>query len=105
MPCSVSGGIKGRFQPDDLRFHKHHIETTGREGGKTHQIKARSKYNAFALDRTNAGCRTTMQRAGALADLYEHQGVVFITHDEVNFAPAPSRRPIIALKQLQSRRL
>ncbi len=60
------------------------------------------KDDASLLGSTDAGTRPTVAGAGASPYLDKHGGAVGGSHDQVDFASAASRRPIIALHQPQA---
>ena len=95
--------IKCRRQPlQALWLQQHHIKAARRRDRQAHQVMPGCKDDASLLGRTDAGTRPTVAGAGPSTYLDKHGGAVCGTHDQVDFATAASRRPIIALHQPQA---
>ena len=98
--------VKSRLQPREApRINGHHIKAARRRLAQAHQVMTRGKHDTALLDTAHAGGRTAVRSAGALAYFDKHQRAGRIAHDQVNFATAAPRRPIIALQQAQTRGL
>ncbi len=101
----LSSRIKRRLQPLDAGgLHGHHVKAASRRFAKPHQIVARRKNDTPLLQGADAGSSATVASAAAPAHLYKHQRAITRSHDQVNFAAATSRGPIIALKKAQAAR-
>ena len=100
------GGVKGRWQPDQaLRTALDHVKAAWRQAAPAQEIVLRRPDDALLLDPAHAGRATAKLARGAAAHLHKHQGAVGRAHDQVNFAAATPRRPIIARQKAHPARL
>lgn len=97
--------VKRRLDPLHLSLDQDRIEAAWRRRCVAQQVVARGKHHPLLLDCTDAGARTAKGIAAATAHFHKHHRTVTFAQDEVDLAPSPPRRSIIALQQLQALRL
>ena len=97
--------IKRRPDPLHLSLDQDRIEAAWRRRCVAQQVVARGKHQPLLLDCTDAGARTAKGIAAAAAHFHKHHRTVTFAQDEVDLAPSPPWRSIIALQQLQALRL
>ena len=97
--------IKRRLDPLNLPLDQNRIEAAWRRRCVAQQVVARRKNHPLLLDCTDAGTGTAKGIAAAAAHFHKHHRTVTFAQDEVDLAPSPPWRSIIALQQLQALRL
>jgi 16S rRNA (cytidine1402-2'-O)-methyltransferase len=85
-----------------VAFDGDNIKPTGGCFCDFQQTVPRSKNDAPLLGEGDASQRPAMLAQSALPHLHKDPSSVLVAHDQINFTPAPPRRPIIALQQLQA---
>ena len=97
--------VKRRLDPLHLSLDQDRIEAAWRRRCVAQQVVARGKHHPLLLYCTDAGARTAKGIAAATAHFHKHHRTVTFAQDEVDLAPSPPWRSIIALQQLQALRL
>lgn len=99
---SRSRGVESGAQPFDVAgFDAHHVEAARRLLRHAHEVMPRRENDPALLRPAHAGRGAAEIARRALAHFDEDERGA-VAHDEVDFAAAAPRRPIIARKQLQA---
>ena len=106
MGAMIPLSIKSGFEPVQiLAFNRDHVKSTWGCLAQFQQEMTGCKHNPSLLGRRDAGQGPAVVLPAALAHLHKNERPIGVADDQIYFAAASPRRPIIALHQLQTLRL